>query len=145
MKPKPLDLEGIKFKLTKNQKKAFQELWSSAYILDKMASGTKEERVVHLNTFFDAMYYIIGDAWYNGNEDFREEIYKRLIRPTIRRRIRSACEFYLRYENSPSRLFKEYPEYWKKAYDAAEASDGSFLWDEYNDWVFRKAFGLKVR
>ena len=40
--------------------------------------------------------------------------YKEVIKitlPIIKQRLKSACEFYLRYKDNPELLMKEYPEY----------------------------------
>jgi len=62
----------------------------------------------------------------------------------IRQRLKSACDFFLRYKDNPELLMKEHPEY----VDAL--LDNGFIWEDgsvdkhrthiYNDWLFRLAF-----
>jgi len=63
---------------------------------------------------------------------------KEVIRTTlleVRKHLKSACEFYLRYKDKPHLLIQEHPKYEKQA--------RKFLDDveKYNDWLFKLAFG----
>ena len=60
----------------------------------------------------------------------------------IKQRIKSACEFYLRYKDKPYLLIKEYPKY-EKEVKQFETSDGIAVDGEgfyYNKWLFKLAF-----
>jgi len=63
-------------------------------------------------------------------------------------RIKSACEFYLRYKDNPKLLIEEYPEYEKEIekfnsdkhlYQEFDKYTAVSL-KEYNEWLFRLAF-----
>ena len=66
----------------------------------------------------------------------------------IKQRLKSACEFYLRYKDNPDLLMKEQPEYekeTKKFYSKGRKTKhrdiiGMWHLDEYNEWLFRLAF-----
>lgn len=75
-----------------------------------------------------------------------------LIRKEIKQRIKTACEFYLRYKNKPELLMEEHPEYKKQCeyfiHEIEMASIGEFepthgelahLMD-YNEWLFKLTF-----
>jgi len=53
----------------------------------------------------------------------------------LKQRLKSACEFYLRYKDKPELLIKEYPEY-KEELD----EEGWWFSSEYNNWLFKLAF-----
>jgi len=105
------------------------------------------------------------EYWITRDEPDLEAMAEHVIK-----RIKSACEFYLRYKDKPGLLIKECPELIKKfvkEHDLMEVFfakedileikvvDGSiiaFLKDrtglsfskkEYNDWLFKLAFGLR--
>jgi len=101
------------------------------------------------------------------DELLKEDVYG-IIQVTInkiKRRIKSACEFYLRYKDKPELLVEEYPKLLekmirehsltqliKKNIEKIKVIDGSiiaFLKDksglsfskkDYNEWLFRLAF-----
>jgi len=69
----------------------------------------------------------------------------------IKQRIKSACEFFLRYINSPDLLMKEHPKFKKEIEDRF----GRWVWDDnsqevvfewkedifdFNEWLFKLAF-----
>ena len=77
----------------------------------------------------------------------------------IKQRIKSACEFYLRYKDRPELLIKEHPEYLeelkKKCMPRIEemlscmklqvkTNEEVFVvcYDKYNSWLFKLAFKL---
>ena len=113
MKPKFLDLRGMKTRIRK----------ASDYIVE-----------------------IVSEAYPMSEEDKQElretietEVYDLL--DEIRQRIKSACEFYLKFRNDPSVFFALYPQY----YDDFEEKCGS-LSDNlentkcFNEWLFKLAF-----
>ena len=67
----------------------------------------------------------------------------------IKFRIKSACEFFLRYKDRPSLLWKKRPEY-RKEMEKKDIMDESWIkldepdeiydWSEYNEWLFKLAF-----
>ncbi len=113
MKPKFLDLRGMKTRIRK----------ASDYIVE-----------------------IVSEAYPMSEEDKQElretietEVYDLL--DEIRQRIKSACEFYLKFRNDPSVFFALYPQY----YDDFEEKCGSLsdnLEDTecFNEWLFKLAF-----
>lgn len=79
----------------------------------------------------------------------------------IKQRIKSACEFYLRYKDRPDLLLSEHPEYKKEVKGLNEIKDATLidlfriakeednmnlgmsilgLLNDYNDWLFKLAF-----
>jgi len=86
----------------------------------------------------------------------------------IKQRLKSACEFYLRYKDNPELLVEEHPEYEDELYEITAESEelikefgldesGEFIKsygatpvpvekelklddDEYNEWLFKLAF-----
>jgi len=65
-------------------------------------------------------------------------------------RVKSACEFYLRYKDSPELLRIEQeiepPEQFREYYAESKIKNVSVVsWDleKYNGWLFRLAFGLR--
>jgi len=71
----------------------------------------------------------------------------------IKQRIKEACEFYLRYRDKPELFAKEREEHEVRQYirEVEKILDHkNFYWVmgklakfEYNDWLFRLAFGLR--
>jgi len=66
----------------------------------------------------------------------------------IKQRIKEACEFYLKYKNNPSLLWKENTKYRKKLKKfgitkkwVSEDCDELYDWEDYNEWLFKLAFG----
>jgi len=66
--------------------------------------------------------------------------------PEIKQRIKSACEFYLRYKDNPALLINEYKEYIdelirKNLIKKNFAKQGLIIYnDKYNEWLFKLAF-----
>ena len=57
----------------------------------------------------------------------------------IKQRLKSACDFYLRYKDNPELLIKEYNEF----SEIVKRNNWDFLEskiDEYNEWLFKLAF-----
>ena len=71
-----------------------------------------------------------------------------IFKQAIKQRLKSACEFYLKYKDNPDLLMKEQPEYekeTKKFYSKGRKTKhrdiiGMWHLDEYNEWLFRLAF-----
>ena len=129
MKPQPLDLESVYDKIWNKISKEWQEG------LDKF---NKEGIVVD----------------FPFGED--EEIVKLAIKRTIneiKQRLKSVCEFYLRYKDDPNLLIAEHPEYKESIGECmALTSPGDRIWlfdatvisrEKYNNWLFKLAFGLR--
>ena len=78
--------------------------------------------------------------------DFEEVV--RFTFKYVKQRIKSACEFYLRYENDPKLLVKEHYHLLKKMEDddiwaftlLLTAPDLEIKINEYNKWLFKLAF-----
>jgi len=69
--------------------------------------------------------------------------------PEIKQRIKSACEFYLKYKDNPELLIKEHPEYREKVdklwYDCKNRRPTIHSAKEefmkiYSEWLFKLAF-----
>ncbi|RLE44269.1 hypothetical protein DRJ22_06090 [Candidatus Woesearchaeota archaeon] len=80
--------------------------------------------------------------------DFEEVV--RFTIKYVKQRIRSACEFYLRYKDSPELLRIEQeiepPEQFREYYAESKIKNVSVVsWDlkQYNEWLFKLAFNLK--
>jgi len=62
----------------------------------------------------------------------------------IRRRIKSACEFYLKYFDMPYKLKKDYPEIADEVdeiiTETVEMTPEEDGWSYYNKWLFKLAF-----
>jgi DNA repair exonuclease SbcCD nuclease subunit len=115
MKPKPLDLE-----LDKKIEKI------ADYILELLEfyNLSKEEKKELKETLMLEI------------DDFREE---------IKQRIKSACEFYLRYKDNPNLLSREREDLHKIAfrifgYKLVHSVEFHKIKDEYNEWLFKLAF-----
>lgn len=117
MKPKPLDLEKEEFKM--------DEVTEASYstILRALMNDEKE-----VDTTEEALD-IIGD-FINGLKD------------DLKQRIKSACEFYLRYKDKPDLFGTEHPEYFEEMLGYAILTNkGNFKpTKKYNEWLFKLAF-----
>ena len=83
---------------------------------------------------------------------FKEIVYITKIRDIlideIKQRLKSACEFWLKYKDNPLLLCEEKPEYKKEfepfttAFKSSAFSSQKLKWilDKYNDWLFRLCF-----
>jgi len=65
-----------------------------------------------------------------------------LIKEVLKQRIKSACEFYLRYKDKPELLVKEHPEYKKELSSNLLPLEELSYWEQliYNEWLFKLAF-----
>jgi len=91
------------------------------------------------------------DEWIEIFEDFETldselEIIKFIIKE-IKQEIKKRCEFYLKYRDNPSLLWKENPKYRKKLKKfgitekwVSEDCDELYDWEDYNKWLFKLAF-----
>ena len=81
----------------------------------------------------------------------RQEILNVLLEEVmqkIKQRIKSACEFYLRYKDNPELLVKEYPEFKEEVeqFRILSLLTGKYIhgnyydYDKYNEWLFKLAF-----
>jgi len=69
-----------------------------------------------------------------------KEITKKTIEE-IKQRIKSACEFYLRYKDNSNLLINEHPEYEREnIVDCALIEPIEETRAKYNDWLFKLAF-----
>jgi len=124
--PKPLDLKDI-------EKKTFE------YFCE-MLFETKKPRDI---TEWSDIGKIGGEHGIDAEEI--QEVVEFTIKE-IKHRIKSACEFYLRYKNNPELLIKEHPEYEEDVkmfldeYETAKAGVNVWYLRKYNEWLFRLAF-----
>lgn len=101
----------------------------------------KKDVILEMNQFVAFLESRIQD------EQKRDEILtavEELVK-TLKQRIKSACDFYLRYKDNPELLIQEYPEY-------KEELDSKFLYFKqnnkitpsmyYNEWLFKLAFNF---
>ena len=70
-----------------------------------------------------------------------------ILKQEILQRIKSACEFYLRYKDRIDILEEEQPKYKKEISKFYSTYRGALIpnLDEYNEWLFRLAFKLAFR
>jgi len=92
------------------------------------------------------------DIWKWFEEKFGEDAMNRYygyettrLIEEILQRIKSACEFYLRYKDKPELLIEEHPELKRKckrlnrwAYESEYKPHSNMA--EYNEWLFKLAF-----
>jgi len=57
----------------------------------------------------------------------------------VKQRLKSACEFYLRYKDKPELLEKENHKLWVKISNENRITTGKIT-DQYNEWLFKLAF-----
>ena len=72
-----------------------------------------------------------------ARQEIMNTLSERLV-PFIKQRIKSACEFYLRYKDNLELFIKEHKEY----KDEIEEKDNIFFLGglSYNEWLFKLAF-----
>jgi len=82
------------------------------------------------------------------------DLVQEVVNEEIKQRIKSACEFYLRYKDKPELLIKEHPELKSeldknyenysmatmKAVFGIYADKVKIVKEEYNEWLFKLAF-----
>ena len=74
------------------------------------------------------------------NETARSKARKKII-TKFKQRLKSACEFYLRYKDNPELLINEHPEYKNKIKGTKRSDLFGLLYDsDYQDWLFKIAF-----
>jgi len=91
------------------------------------------------------------------DEEIIEELNKRqphdlqteidVFKEVIRKRIKSACDFFLRYKGNPSLLIIERPEFREEVenmfldrYSTAKYGVNVWRLEQYNEWLFKLAF-----
>jgi len=88
-------------------------------------------------------------SWWGFDTDIGD--LPREIKNVIRRRLKSACEFYLKYKDNPELLAEEHPEYFSYIYKFEVIGDCKNVLvvnfkdilidaDQYNEWLFKLAF-----
>ena len=133
MKPQPLDLEEFEIIGVKIPKKAWSVLVSGEDFDEerfrKYWKTTTEKENKYRNMIITQLLEVT-----------KESI--RLTTKEIKQRIKSACEFYLRYKDKPAVLWKEREEYRRNLIklDKLENDYFRFDMDEYNEWLFKLAF-----
>ena len=74
----------------------------------------------------------------------RQEIMRVLLEkliPFIKQRLKSACEFYLRYKDNPNLFLNEQKEFAEEVIDKFyDETKGWKNLDKYNEWLFKLAF-----
>jgi len=77
--------------------------------------------------------------------DLETEI--KIFKRVVLQRLKSACEFYLRYKDDPLSLIKDFPSYEKYvsnfSQNCIELKDKTLMkfdFKKYNEWLFRLAF-----
>ena len=89
------------------------------------------------------------DEWIEVFEDFEtmdsELGIIEFIIKELKQRIKSACEFYLKYKDKPELLIKEHPEYKSEigTLRYLEFKEELNFEEEYNTWLFKLAFNFK--
>ncbi len=77
-----------------------------------------------------------------GLIDFKKD--NIIFRAVSVQRIKSACEFYLRYKDNPGLLESEHPEYERKIESMKERPDKAFFRlkeiVKYNEWLLKLVF-----
>jgi len=130
--PKPLDLEGIKketldkFERLEDLKKIEYEKLTHSEKWDYLANLIKKHRSGEVNLFTSSYEMII-----------------ELTTEEIKQRIKSACEFYLRYKDNPElfskNVFKIKWEFYSDIGHLIWNTDKN-RWENYNEWLFRLTF-----
>ena len=65
---------------------------------------------------------------------------QKVILKIVKQRIKSACEFYLRYKDRAKKFITDFPEYAENIVLIVDVyTDGKQMAD-YNDWLFKLAF-----
>ena len=108
-----------------------------------------------LKELTDNIFNAVVNFYGHARGDFKD-----VLRQEIIQRIKSACEFYLRYKDEPDLLIKEHPKYKKELNEIIKIFNKEFsiaieflsldkieirehFLPIYNDWLFKLTFGLK--
>ena len=125
-KLKPLDLDNeVKIPDNELARSCFKMILR-ALISDEKEFDTKEEAL-------DCIFSLLSE--------FKDE---------IKQRIKSACEFYLRYKDNPELLIEEHPEYeeelmsqflfkYRNTLDRLTEIQTFYKW-KYQEWLFKQVF-----
>ena len=65
------------------------------------------------------------------------DLVQEIVNVEIKQRLKSACEFYLRYKDNPELLINEHPKYEKEIQKLWKNKNFTAT---YNDWLFKLAF-----
>jgi len=123
-KPKPLDLEDIENEIL------------NVFEREKLRLLNLSKEKIDWNSYYVGRFEELG-------------VLKRIVRTLlkeeglIKQRIKSPCEFYLRYKDKPELLVKEHPKYEKigiVSYVLQAIEVEKIHQDEYNEWLFKLAF-----
>jgi len=108
-----------------------------------------------INSFeadIQSILYVMNKGLPNEEKENKEQLMKLLknLLYQYKQRIKSKCEFYLRYKDNPELLIKEHLEYKKdvkRFYDSGRKTRhreivGMWSLDEYNLWLFKLAFKI---
>jgi len=116
-KLKPLDLDN-EVKIPDNElAQSCFEMILRALVSDEKEFDTKEEAL-------DCIFSLLSE--------FKDE---------IKQRIKSACEFYLKYKDNPELFSKEqYKIKWERYRDIGCLVWVKKMWINYNEWLFKLAF-----
>jgi len=150
--PKPLDLEDFEKNIDCGCIE-FWERWWNAKELERpkivseltfsikslLLSKTKSERNLMLNLLYGDISRYFEDSINFG---------MLLLLNKIKQRLKSACEFYLRYKDKPSLLWLEQFEFRKhlknfgvtKKWVESKNYDSLYDWSDYNEWFFKLTF-----
>ncbi len=134
MNPKPLDLEELA-KLEHNQ----WVKWSKSIAESETISKKRLLRWKKLRVSYETL---------TEKEKERDRKWAR----KVLQRIKSACEFYLRYKDKPELFRKEQPQYLddfcngviSKIVLNTETKTKDII-PKYNEWLFKLAFGIKMK
>ena len=80
---------------------------------------------------------------FNSREDLLVDLPEAYWKDDIIQRLKSACEFYLRYKDNTRLLLKEHGEYRKEVSKFEEwwkYPNNMFDYNKYNDWLFKLVF-----
>ena len=139
MKPKPLNLRFDDITIPNN------EIAEASFDMIVRALRRNEREVDTKEEAYDIVFSLL-------------EEYKDTLLKEVKQRIKSACEFYQRYENDPDLLYDEQPEL-RREFDNQDFSKdfvsivegipirvSSFVsyndMTKYNKWLFKLAFGF---
>jgi len=107
---------------------------------------TKEQIMIKPEPLGDLKEEILNmiDYWNEDPSLMRNEGLEAIM-GKIKQRIKSACEFYLRYKDKPKLLIKEHPEFKEKLETVFDyLTENLLVWnpkvrEQYNEWLFKLA------